>query len=69
MDNYEHPYLLEARRWAKKFLERWDEYARVCKDGPPGTNPREAAALKRTSMDLSRALSKWRQRNVRRPGT
>lgn len=28
-----------------------------------GMHPRETAAMKRSSMDLTRALTRWRQRN------
>lgn len=45
---------------AKRFIKRADEYAKV-DDGHDWTNPRESGALRRASMDLTRALADMRR--------
>lgn len=65
-DDSSHPTLKEAVEEAKRFLKRFSELQAIEEKGVPGTNPREHAALTRASMDLTRALAKYRRRNKSR---
>lgn len=49
-----------AEAEAKRFLRRVAEL-RAAKKAEPGTHPRQNAAMKRASMDLSRALADVRR--------
>lgn len=51
--------ITEAEAEAKRFLRRVKEYRDAIKE--PGTHPRQNAAVKRASMDLSRALADVRR--------
>lgn len=53
--------LAEVERQAKELLRRLG-VLRAAVNGPvSGTHPREHAALRRTSMDLTRALADYRK--------
>lgn len=49
----------EAEAEARRFLKRVAEWRKALKE--PGTHPRETGAMKRASMDLSRALADLRR--------
>lgn len=49
----------EAEAEARRFLRRVDQWKAARKE--PGTHPRESGAMKRASMDLSRALAALRK--------
>ena len=49
----------EAEAEARRFLKRVDQWKAAQKE--PGTHPRESGAMKRASMDLSRALATLRR--------
>lgn len=59
----EDPKLKEILTEIARFKRRVESLKDVEQEGPPGTRPKELAAIRRTSMDLTRALSAWRQRN------
>lgn len=49
-----------AETEAKRFLKRLSDLRAACK-GEPGTHPRERGAMKRASLDLTRALADVRR--------
>lgn len=49
----------EAEAEARRFLKRVAQWKAARKE--PGTHPRESGAMKRASMDLSRALATLRK--------
>jgi len=54
----------EAEAEARRFLKRVDQWKAARKE--PGTHPRESGAMKRASMDLSRALAALRKGDAER---
>ena len=54
----------EAEAEARRFLKRVSEWRKARKE--PGTHPRESGAMKRASMDLSRALAILRRGDAAR---
>jgi hypothetical protein len=58
-----HPKLIEVLTEIARFKQRV-ECLKAAEKGQPGTHPKELAAIRRTSMDLSRVLTAWRQRNT-----
>ncbi len=59
------PAMQEAIADAYRFLDRVQTLEAVLTHGPPGTNPAHYAAVRRTSMDLTRSLAKLRKRGPR----
>ena len=62
----EDPKLREVLLEITRFKQRV-ELLKEAEKLQPGTYPKELAAIRRTSMDLSRALTAWRQRNKSAP--
>jgi hypothetical protein len=58
----EDPKLKEILTEIARFKHRVEEL-KAAEQRQSGTNPKEMAAIRRTSMDLTRALTAWRQRN------
>lgn len=54
----------EAETEARRFLKRVAAWRQAIKE--PGTHPAESGAMKRASMDLSRALAVLRRGDSRR---
>lgn len=61
-DNHEHPALVAAVNEAKRFLKRVNEL-KVANIVGHITGDKQRAAVVRSSMDLSRALTRYRLRN------
>lgn len=53
----------EAQGEAERFLKRVDEYITVHKNTDQPYSSKEGGALKRASLDLTRALAKMRKSN------
>jgi hypothetical protein len=49
---------------AKRFLERYQTLRQTLAAGEPGTHPAQTAAVKRASLDLTRALAAMRRRGL-----
>ena len=62
-EDSEDPKLKEVLAEIARFKRRVEEL-KVAEKAAPGTHPKEMAAIRRTSMDLTRALTAWRLRNT-----